>query len=30
MFWLALFGFLAYHAWIKEAWRKLKGVYFVI
>jgi UDP-GlcNAc:undecaprenyl-phosphate GlcNAc-1-phosphate transferase len=30
LFWLALFGFLAYHAWIKEAWRKLKGVYFVI
>ena len=30
LFWLAIFGFLAYHAWIKEAWRKLKGVYFVL
>jgi UDP-GlcNAc:undecaprenyl-phosphate GlcNAc-1-phosphate transferase len=30
LFWLALFGFLAYHAWIKEAWRRLKGIYFVI
>lgn len=30
LFWLAFFGFLAYHAWIKEAWRKLRGVYFVI
>ena len=30
LFWLAFFGFLLYHAWIKEAWRKLRGVYFVI
>jgi len=30
LFWIAFFGFLAYHAWIKEAWRKLKGVYFVL
>lgn len=30
LFWLAFFGFLAYHAWIKEEWRKLKGVYFVL
>jgi len=27
---IAFFGFLLYHAWIKEAWRKLRGVYFVI
>jgi UDP-GlcNAc:undecaprenyl-phosphate GlcNAc-1-phosphate transferase len=30
LFWVAFFGFLLYHAWIKEAWRKLRGVYFVI
>lgn len=30
LFWLAFFGFLAYHAWIKEAWRRLKGIYFVL
>ena len=30
LFWLAVFGFLVYHAWIKEAWRRLRGVYFVI
>lgn len=30
LFWIAFFGFLLYHAWIKEAWRKLRGVYFVI
>jgi UDP-GlcNAc:undecaprenyl-phosphate GlcNAc-1-phosphate transferase len=30
LFWIAFFGFLLYHAWIKEAWRKLKGVYFVL
>lgn len=30
LFWLALFGFLAYHSWIKEAWRRLRGIYFVL
>jgi UDP-GlcNAc:undecaprenyl-phosphate GlcNAc-1-phosphate transferase len=30
LFWIAFFGFLLYHAWIKEAWRKLRGVYFVL
>lgn len=30
LFWIAFFGFLLYHAWIKEAWRRLKGVYFVL
>jgi UDP-GlcNAc:undecaprenyl-phosphate GlcNAc-1-phosphate transferase len=30
MFWLAVFGFLAYHAWIKAAWRKVDGFYYVL
>ncbi len=30
MFWLACFGFLAYHSWIRNAWRRLDGIYFVL
>lgn len=30
MFWLALFGFLAYHAWMRTAWRRLDGFYYVL
>ncbi|HSN22214.1 MAG TPA: MraY family glycosyltransferase [Usitatibacter sp.] len=30
LFWIAFFGFLLYHAWIKEAWRKLRGVHFAL
>ena len=30
MFWLACFGFLTYHSWIRNAWRRLDGLYFVL
>ncbi len=30
MFWGAVFGFLVYHAWIKGAWRKMEGFYYVL